>query len=192
MKLLLLDKDGTIITGKSRNPMHNFVQSPEDQQMIPGAGDAISRYMAQGWDIAIVSNQGGVGFGFKTLKDALEEMDYALRLSGINRGYFCPTKPFNAWQTWLISRLIISRWFLKTTCWRVSIDDKPQKYIDDNWASPQGYRKPDGLMLVLAMKECASWPSETLMVSDRPEDESAAKSVGAKFMWAEEWRQGHE
>lgn len=55
-KLLVLDKDGTLVRPKSGN---TFVQHPEDQEMIEGVAEAIARYIADGWTIAIASNQGG-------------------------------------------------------------------------------------------------------------------------------------
>lgn len=55
-KLLVLDKDGTIVRPKSGN---TFVQHPEDQELIEGVAEAIARYIADGWTIAIASNQGG-------------------------------------------------------------------------------------------------------------------------------------
>ena len=40
MKLLVLDKDGTIVRPKSG---HTFIQSPEDQVLIEGVAEAIAR-----------------------------------------------------------------------------------------------------------------------------------------------------
>jgi histidinol phosphatase-like enzyme len=56
MKLLVLDKDGTLTRTKSG---HIFVQHPEDQVLIDGVADAIAAYAADGWTMAIASNQGG-------------------------------------------------------------------------------------------------------------------------------------
>jgi len=56
-KLLILDKDGTLVCPKSGK---EFVQHPEDQELIPGVSEAIARYAANGWKMAIASNQGGV------------------------------------------------------------------------------------------------------------------------------------
>ena len=55
-KLLVLDKDGTLTRPKSGN---TFVQNPEDQELIEGVAEAIARYVADGWTLAIASNQGG-------------------------------------------------------------------------------------------------------------------------------------
>lgn len=87
MKLLVLGKDGTLTRTKSG---HTFVQHPEDQVLIDGVADAIAAYAADGWTMAIASNQGGVAAGFKTLEQAIAEMKYAMNLTGINTAYFCP------------------------------------------------------------------------------------------------------
>jgi hypothetical protein len=56
MKLLVLDKDGTLTRPKSGGV---FPRYPEDQELIDGVTDGIQRYVADGWTIAIASNQGG-------------------------------------------------------------------------------------------------------------------------------------
>lgn len=55
-KLLLLDKDGTLIKPASGA---KFVQHPEDQELLPNVAEVIARYAAEGWTMAIASNQGG-------------------------------------------------------------------------------------------------------------------------------------
>jgi histidinol phosphatase-like enzyme len=66
MKLAILDKDGTLIEPKSGA---KFPESPEDQQLLPGVRDAIERLKAEGWTIAIASNQGGCDWAEKTVDD---------------------------------------------------------------------------------------------------------------------------
>lgn len=55
-KLLLLDKDGTLVSPASGS---TFPQNPKDQQLLPGVAEMLSRYVADGWLPVIVSNQGG-------------------------------------------------------------------------------------------------------------------------------------
>lgn len=55
-KLLILDKDGTLVAPKSGS---EFVQHPEDQELLPGVKEAIERYHSEGWAIVVASNQGG-------------------------------------------------------------------------------------------------------------------------------------
>lgn len=71
-KLLILDKDGTLVRPKSGG---EFVQHPEDQELLPGVADAIGRYAAEGWTMAIASNQGGCAWR-QTTVSALQDGVY--------------------------------------------------------------------------------------------------------------------
>ncbi|MEM9400461.1 MAG: HAD hydrolase-like protein [Verrucomicrobiota bacterium] len=56
-KFLILDKDGTFIQPKSGS---QFVQNPKDQELIPGALEAVQYYVNnEGYKVAIATNQGG-------------------------------------------------------------------------------------------------------------------------------------
>ena len=94
MKLLVLDKDGTLTRTKSG---HTFVQHPEDQVLIDGVVEAIAAYTADGWTMAIASNQGGVAAGHKTLEEAIAEMQYAMELTGINIAAIAHSKEENGY-----------------------------------------------------------------------------------------------
>ena len=80
MKLAIFDKDGTLIAPKIGA---KFVDHPEDQILLPGVADGIQSLAADGWAIAIASNQGGVAAGHKSLGCAIDEMFFAMRLTGI-------------------------------------------------------------------------------------------------------------
>jgi D-glycero-D-manno-heptose 1,7-bisphosphate phosphatase len=88
MKLLILDKDGTLTRPVSGS---TFVQHPEDQKLLPGVAETIARYRDEGWTMAIASNQGGVAAGLKTIEEAKCEMMYCMKLlPDIELGLFCP------------------------------------------------------------------------------------------------------
>jgi len=61
MKLLILDLDGTVrikkggVIGEFES---GFINSPDDQEIIPGAVNAIEKYYYE-WLIVGCSNQGG-------------------------------------------------------------------------------------------------------------------------------------
>jgi D-glycero-D-manno-heptose 1,7-bisphosphate phosphatase len=55
-KLIVFDKDGTLTQPISGN---TFVQHPEDQQLRPGVAQKLEQLRAEGWTMAIASNQGG-------------------------------------------------------------------------------------------------------------------------------------
>ncbi|KAM3093201.1 hypothetical protein ACKFKF_29700 [Phormidesmis sp. 146-12] len=74
MKLLLIDKDNTLIF-----PTHSkFVDAPWHQAPIPGMAEKLDRYIADGWKICIISNQGGIEAKHKSLAEAFLEFRFCL------------------------------------------------------------------------------------------------------------------
>ncbi len=180
-KLLVLDKDGTLVRPKSGN---TFVQRPEDQELIEGVAEAIQRYVADGWTIAIASNQGGVAAGYKSLDDAIVEMQFCLRLCksiGLTYGFLCPDDGGSCVKVERHHGENDGRRFINSGRGLWQIHDAPFK---------GKYRKPDNGMLLLA-KEVLFFGAEVnqkLMIGDRPEDQGAAQAAGFDFMWVEDWR----
>ncbi len=85
-KILLLDKDGTLVNPKSGS---KFIQKPWDQEAILGVEQRLKDY--QGWDCVIVSNQAGVAAGHKTMENTIDEMLFCLELfPQIKEAFFCP------------------------------------------------------------------------------------------------------
>jgi len=170
MKLLLLDKDGTL----TKPTTGEFVDAPWHQQtaclnVLP----TLYRYRTEGWQMAICSNQGGVEAGHKSLEQTFLEFRYCLELFPmIKEAFFCPD-------------------FEGRDCWQVWDDCKPENRIlyGNGWTSRgiklASFRKPDPGMLQLACD--IHVPDEVLYVGDRPEDEQAALAAGIPFMDAEEW-----
>jgi D-glycero-D-manno-heptose 1,7-bisphosphate phosphatase len=179
MKLLLTDKDGTLIAPASGA---KFVNQPWDQAPLPGASEAIAKYAADGWTIAIISNQGGVAGGHKSLESAILEMQFCLKLfPQIQEAYFCPD-------------------FDGLDCWRVWGDCSPSQQICYGEKSFQSwelalkgtFRKPNAGMLRLAM--AIHSPDQVLYTGDmlianspKGEDENAALSAGIPFIAAPEF-----
>lgn len=173
-KLLILDKDGTLIKSRSGN---EFVQSPDDQELLPGVVEAIAQYAADGWKMAIASNQGGVAAGHKTIDSAVDEMRYCLSLLHpyVKVGCLCPDfegiECFEVWQHALFTPI-----------------DRGVEYRDYYGT----FRKPNPGMLMYLISQFNRLPGdgsmEVLYVGDRPEDEQAAINAGVSFMWAHEWR----
>ena len=93
MPLLILDRDGVINQDSDR-----YIRSPDDWQPIPGSLDAIARLSRGGYDIAVATNQSGLGRGYFSLTQ-LEAIHARLcqevearggRIKGI---FFCPHLP---------------------------------------------------------------------------------------------------
>lgn len=170
MKLLLLDKDGTLVAPVSGA---KFVQSPWDQAAISGVEGAIARYVSEGWTPVIVSNQGGVKAGFKSLESCILEMQFCLELfPAILEAYFCPDGGMDCWRAW------------------GNCSEEHRILYGNGWTSGgyklASFRKPGPGMLQLAIDIHA--PDQVIYVGDRPEDQAAAQAAGLSFMWADEWR----
>jgi D-glycero-D-manno-heptose 1,7-bisphosphate phosphatase len=58
MKLIILDRDGTINEDRD-----DFVKSPEEWVPLPGALEAIARLNHAGWHTVLATNQSGLGRG---------------------------------------------------------------------------------------------------------------------------------
>ena len=90
---VFLDRDG-VLTLESGE----YITSPEDLQLLPGAADAVARLTQAGWQVFVFTNQAGVGRGYLTL-EALEAIHTRLhaeiewaggKLTSI---YACPHHP---------------------------------------------------------------------------------------------------
>jgi D-glycero-D-manno-heptose 1,7-bisphosphate phosphatase len=161
-KLLILDKDGTITEPISGG---KFVQHPTDQKLIEGVSAAIKEYTDLGYLIVIASNQAGVAAGYKTLEDAILEMRFAMKLTGVTTGYFCAD-------------------FEGETCYEVGLTSVTEIHKTDYGSKLSGtFRKPGTGMIKYCM---ASIPNDfTVFVGDRPEDRQAAMDAGVSFYWAD-------
>lgn len=89
-RLYIFDKDGTICQSKSGQ---KFINSVQDQELIPGVREKINQIKSTGAKIAIASNQGGVAFGFMTYNEAGEIMNDAANLIDADCFVFCPAHP---------------------------------------------------------------------------------------------------
>ncbi|NQT89742.1 MAG: HAD-IIIA family hydrolase [Candidatus Omnitrophica bacterium] len=74
-KLIFLDRDGVI----NKNPAYkDYIKKPAEFYFLPRARKAIRLLNEAGFDVAIVSNQTGVGKGLFTCKD-LKDIDDKMR-----------------------------------------------------------------------------------------------------------------
>lgn len=180
-KLLILDKDGTLVKPRS---VDRFPQHPQDQELLPNVSETLERYAAEGWTMAIASNQGGVAAGYKTLEDAIEEMKYCSRISGIDHILFCPD--FEGNQCYSVARNRMS----KDGDYSV-LSSKHFKREFQFPDFPGQYRKPNPGMLEILI--ILNMVDKCLYVGDRPEDEAAAQAAGIPFQWAKDffgWEEG--
>ncbi len=90
MKLLILDRDGTL--NRSRD---DYVASPEEWEPLPGALEAVARLNQGGWHVVLATNQSGIGrslFGMAALNDIHAKMHRQLAAVGarVDAVFFCP------------------------------------------------------------------------------------------------------
>ncbi|MCC3508304.1 MAG: polynucleotide kinase [Microcoleus sp. PH2017_40_RAT_O_B] len=169
MKLLLLDKDGTLVSPRSGA---KFVNDPWDQQPLANTGDRLIKYAAAEWKMAIISNQGGVAAGHKSLQNCILEMKFCLQLfPQVEEAYFCPNFDGGSecWRLWgqcAEERILYNQ----NSCETLELEIKDQ------------FRKPNPGMLKLAASFYGF--DEILYVGDRPEDEGAASAANIPFQWA--------
>jgi D-glycero-D-manno-heptose 1,7-bisphosphate phosphatase len=172
-KLLLLDKDGTIV----QSTHGEFVDEPWHQEPVhPGVAPSIDEAKKQGWEIKVCSNQGGVAAGHKSLEKVFQEMRFCLELfPSISEAYFCPD--FDGNRGWY--------------CWDDCLEEhRILRLRSDahNWYPGMGefpsFRKPGAGMLLAA---AGLNYDRILFVGDRPEDLGAAQAAGCEFLWASQW-----
>lgn len=93
MKLIILDRDGTINEDRD-----DFVKSPEEWVPLPGALEAIAQLNHAGWHTVLATNQSGLGrglFDMATLNAMHARMNQELARHGgrIDAVFFCPHAP---------------------------------------------------------------------------------------------------
>lgn len=151
--LYLFDLDGTLISGYMDNPDKDYHR----WEVLPGRREKLAELQAQGDRIAIVTNQGGVAFGFVDEQTAWNKIYAAALACGLPpdtiRTYAC-------------------------------FDDERGK---PPWNNPvrAARRKPNASMLLEACHDYSDAALlGVLMVGDREEDLRAAQSAGVPFQWA--------
>jgi D-glycero-D-manno-heptose 1,7-bisphosphate phosphatase len=87
-----LDRDGTL------NEEVNFVRTPEELEMLPGAAVSVRALNNRGIVVCIISNQSGIARGFFTEEDLVPihtKLERELDRAGawIDRIYYCPHHP---------------------------------------------------------------------------------------------------
>lgn len=146
-KAAFLDRDGTLIE------LVHHLTDPGDVQLIDGAGEAVKRLRAAGWQVIIITNQSVIGRGKLTeagLAEVHAEMNRQLAVhdTQVDAIYFCPLAP----------------------------TQKDQRVIEDPM------RKPGPGMLLQAARDhdidlAASW-----MVGDTLSDMLAGKNAGCRSL----------
>lgn len=88
--LYIFDKDGTICRSKSGA---KFINSADDQELIPNVAERCAELRADGHALAVASNQGGVAFGIMTESEAEQIVKHAAQLINADAWNVCPHHP---------------------------------------------------------------------------------------------------
>ncbi len=96
MKLLILDRDGTL--NRSRD---DKVASPDEWEPLPGALEAVARLNHGGWRVVLATNQSGIGrglFDMASLNAIHAKMQRQLAAAGarVEAIFICPHAPEDA------------------------------------------------------------------------------------------------
>lgn len=96
MKLLILDRDGTL--NRSRD---DYVASPDEWEALPGALEAVAKLNHGGWRVVLATNQSGIGrglFDMASLNAIHGKMHRQLAAVGgrVEAVFFCPHAPEDA------------------------------------------------------------------------------------------------
>jgi D-glycero-D-manno-heptose 1,7-bisphosphate phosphatase len=88
VRLLFLDRDGTL----NRTVRDRAPNRPEEVALLRGVETVLSRYAADGWQLVIVSNQGGVAYGYLTEAQARAVQQRVIDLLPVPvaASYLCP------------------------------------------------------------------------------------------------------
>lgn len=93
MKLLILDRDGTL--NRSRD---DKVASPDEWEPLEGALEAVARLNHGGWRVVLATNQSGIGrglFDMASMNAVHAKMQRQLAAAGarVEAVFFCPHTP---------------------------------------------------------------------------------------------------
>ena len=93
MKLIILDRDGTINEDRD-----DYVKSPDEWVPLPGALEAIARLNHAGYHVVVASNQSGLGrglFDMAALNAMHAKLNQLLAKHGgrVDAVFFCPHAP---------------------------------------------------------------------------------------------------
>lgn len=161
MGLICLDLDGTLVEsalveedGKLQRPQDNVYTEPV---LRSGVLEAIRMAASEGDRFAIVTNQGGVGWGYHTVAEVDRRIGHAVALT-----HFFYRRPFTVHVAFEHPRATVPL-FKQTPDMR----DR---------------RKPAPTMILEAMDLHGVGQADTLMVGDLDSDAGAARAAGVDWV----------
>lgn len=170
MSLYLFDIDGTLI----RSFMREGGQA-EDYglvEVLPKRRSALDALRAAGHSVALVTNQGGVAFGYQTKGEVAHKLGRVLTALGLPGEARCIAgRPRRRPPPSLYVSLVHPK--AKDPAYRCD--------AGDDW------RKPGGGMIRQAMRDHSAWPEATKFIGDMDSDRLAAGATGVRYQDAGEF-----
>jgi D-glycero-D-manno-heptose 1,7-bisphosphate phosphatase len=179
--LYLFDVDGTLITSYMDNPDKDYNR----WQLLPGRLDTLAALLTEGHQVVLVSNQGGVGWGFTSQDEARAKLTQVAGALGFVHASF-----YEADHMEITYNAVTDR-----ERWRNDNNIPPSVPIFVCYDKDGARRKPNGRMIEQAraiysvpqFDGVAAIDGTTVMIGDRPEDEQAAQAAGVEFIHAEQF-----
>jgi HAD superfamily hydrolase (TIGR01662 family) len=152
-ELIIFDMNGTL----TNTP---FIDK-QPLAVLPDRKEILASFLEEGIKLALVTNQGGVAFGFTTEEEATQEVQAIAQELGIEFFAVCFAHP------------------------------KPkagyERYGSPEMLSR---RKPEAAMLVEAMEYYhVTDKAKVFMIGDMEDDKQAAKAANVRFFWADDFFQ---
>jgi heptosyltransferase-2 len=146
-RAVFLDRDGTLIEEA------NFIRSPEQVRLIPGAGRAVAALNQAGYRVVLVTNQSGLARGLFSLDDLKLIHRRLARLlaeegARLDAVFFCP--------------------------------HHPEAAVVPEWSGPCNCRKPALGLFEEAIAQLKLDPRRSVWVGDRARDLAAAEHYGGR------------
>lgn len=173
MGLFLFDMDGTLIRsfmreqGGSKSPTYDNSMY-DSVEVLPGVREKLDALRAEGHSIGIVTNQGGVAFGYQTREQVNRKLYSAMQALGFEPDGHRPET---------------GKFFTAYVCFHHA-NATVEEYRDPDGCAR---RKPSGRMIEEAMWDFNVDPSKTVYVGDLPTDKIAAHQAGVGFEWASDF-----
>lgn len=171
----LFDLDCTLIRGYMDRPDRDF----DAVELLPGVAE---RWEYLRWNtgnnLAIVSNQSGVAFGYQTEEQVVEKFRKVAAALGYGwiEVWSGGGKPLELASGATHAPSVLTFF----VCYH---DTRGQAPYNDPLQAAR--RKPSGMMI---REAAAADPSDdVLFIGDRPEDEAAARDAGVGFQWAKDF-----
>jgi D-glycero-D-manno-heptose 1,7-bisphosphate phosphatase len=172
--LFLFDMDGCLVRSYLREGAPRTPENYALVEVLSGRREKLERLRADGHIVAIVTNQGGVAFGYQTQHEVYEKLATVLDELGLPVAV-CGTPPPNmaaprcAYVSFGHPKATVKRWLVPP---------------EDDW------RKPGGGMLRQAMTDYGATPEDTVFIGDMDSDRAAAKAAGVRYVDVEEFFKG--